>query len=45
MSGIKFWKADANLRPVYKKPFYEILSGILDFLVHRKYVGIDSPVR
>ena len=32
MSGIKFWKGDANLRPVLrlvylKKQFYEILIG------------------
>jgi hypothetical protein len=31
MSGIKFWKVDENLRPFYKKPFYEILSGYLHF--------------
>ncbi len=29
MSGIKFWKDDENLRPVYKKPFDEILRGCL----------------
>jgi hypothetical protein len=27
ISGIKFWKGDENLRPVYKRPFYGILSG------------------
>ncbi len=26
MSGITFWKGDENLRPVYKKSFYEILK-------------------
>ncbi len=26
MSGIKIWKGDEILRPVYKKPFSEILS-------------------
>jgi hypothetical protein len=29
MSGIKYSKGDENLRLVYKKPFYEILSGCL----------------
>ncbi len=28
---MKFWKGDENLRPVNKKPFYEILSGCLQF--------------
>jgi hypothetical protein len=43
MPGITFWKGDENLGPVYKKPFYEILSTllviacILDLLVHIKY--------
>ncbi len=27
MCDIKFWKGDENLRPVYKNPFSEILSG------------------
>jgi hypothetical protein len=27
ISGIKLWKGDENLRPVNKKPFYEVLSG------------------
>ncbi len=31
MSGIKFWKGDENLRPIYKKTFYDILSGCLHF--------------
>ncbi len=39
MFGIKFWKDDEKLRPVYKKLFYKTLSGFLHFglLVHRKY--------
>ncbi len=57
MSGIKVLKGYENLGPVYKKPFYEILSGdflhldfacILDFTVHRKYrtcLHIDSSAR
>jgi hypothetical protein len=28
MSGIKFWKGDGNLKPVHKKPFYEILLRV-----------------
>jgi hypothetical protein len=31
MSGIKLWKGDENLRPVHKKPFYEIICGCLHF--------------
>jgi hypothetical protein len=31
MSGIKFWKGDDNLRPVFKKLFLELLNGCLHF--------------
>jgi hypothetical protein len=31
MCDIKFWKGFENLRPIYKKPFFEILSGFLHF--------------
>ncbi len=46
MSGIKFWKGNENLRPVYKQPFYEILSGCLHFgLFSSQKVHIDSSMR
>ncbi len=32
MCGIKFWKGNENLRSVYKKQFFEILSGFLGAL-------------
>jgi hypothetical protein len=37
MSGIKIQKGNEILRPIYKKPFSEILSGCfrLGFLVHK----------
>jgi hypothetical protein len=28
----KFWKGNENMRSVYKKPFFKILSGFLSFL-------------
>jgi hypothetical protein len=31
MWDIKFWKGNENLRSVYKKPFFEILSGFFYF--------------
>ncbi len=31
MHGIKFGKGYENLRPAYKKPFFEILTGFLYF--------------
>ena len=31
MCNIKFWKGNANLRSVYKKPFLEIFSGFFHF--------------
>jgi hypothetical protein len=31
MSGLKLWKGNENLRPVYEKPFYEILIGCMLF--------------
>jgi hypothetical protein len=31
MSGIEFLVGDENLRPVYKKLSYEIVSGCLQF--------------
>jgi hypothetical protein len=31
MCGIKFWKGNKNLRSVYKKPFFEILSSFFHF--------------
>ncbi len=31
MCGIKFWKGYEHLRPVYDKPFFEVLSGFLHF--------------
>jgi hypothetical protein len=31
MCDIKFWKGNENLRSVYKKPFFEILSGFFHF--------------
>jgi hypothetical protein len=31
MCGIKIWKGNENPRSVYKKPFFEILSGFLPF--------------
>jgi hypothetical protein len=31
ISGMRFWKGDENLRPLYTKPFYEMLSGCLHF--------------
>ncbi len=31
MCGIKFWKGNENLISVYKKTFFEILSGFLHF--------------
>ncbi len=31
MCDIKFWKGNENPRSVYKKPFFEILSGFFHF--------------
>ncbi len=31
MCDIKFWKGNEYLRSVYKKPFFEILSGFFHF--------------
>jgi hypothetical protein len=39
MSGIKFWKGDENLRPVYKKPFYRNIDWLLVF---RTFSFIES---
>ncbi len=40
MCGIKFWKGNENLRSVYKKPFFEILSGF--FLFSQKGFNVPS---
>ncbi len=39
MSGIKLWKGDENLRPVYKKTVLRNIVWLLEFwtLVLRKY--------
>ncbi len=36
MCGIKFWKDNKNLRSVYNKPFFEILSGFFHFWPFKK---------
>ncbi len=43
MCGIKFWKGNENLRSVYKKQFFEILSGF--FLFSQKGFNVPSKNR
>ncbi len=42
MCVVKFYKGYENLRPVYKKPFFDILSGFLHFSSSLKVFIVTS---